>query len=162
MFEKKQQRTCPKGHPQEDSWEQCPFCAAEPTEADGASDEATEASRGAVLVPKKKTVASKPLAGWIVALSGEHAGADFRLGEGRNVIGKGAQADIIVRDAHLSERHASLEAHDEKGRYWLRDLESKHGTFVNGQPVDVQHGHAIEDGDLLRFGKTEFKFRTFE
>ena len=40
MFGKKEQRTCPKGHPQEESWEQCPFCAAEATEPAGAGDEA--------------------------------------------------------------------------------------------------------------------------
>lgn len=170
LFRKKRStpRTCPEGHPQEESWKKCPFCEASKSPlavAGGNGDPAVappegrspEPGPGATVVPKK-VLEVRPLAGWVVVLNGEQQGEDFRLGTGKNVIGKGGRADVRIKDAYLSERHAILEC-GEKDTYTLTDLESKHGTFVNGKRV---HGaRPVKDGDTILLGHTEMKFRSF-
>jgi len=166
---KKEPRTCAQGHPQEPSWEKCPFCTAEdlPREragngADtGASSPAvtSDPGRGAVVVPRKNKPAAKSvLAGWLVAVGGEQEGDDFRVHLGKNVLGKGPQADIVIKDAYVSERHAMLESRN--GKCTIVDLDSKHGTFVNGRRIAEPSG--VADGDRITLGHTELKYRSFE
>ena len=160
---KKPVRTCEKGHPQEESWERCPFCAAAKddtipesggkTTPDGEPTTVTSPSRSVVVVPRKGD--ERGLAGWLVALNGEQAGQDFRLLEGKNLIGKASPADIVIRDAYVSAKHAVLEFTD--GRYVLRDEGSKNGTFVNGERI--ADSRELAPDDLIRVGRTELKFK---
>jgi hypothetical protein len=136
----------------EASWEQCPFCTADRVETD-------ESGNREAIVVAKKVAPVRVLVGWIVVRSGEQAGEDFRLLSGKNVVGKGPTAAIVIRDPYLSETHASIDYRADKG-YTVRDLESKHGTFVNGESVTA--GRALHDGDLLQMGRTEMRFRSYE
>ena len=43
--------------------------------------------------------------------------------------------------------------------YTLTDLDSKHGTLLNGEPVNG--GMPLEDGALVRLGHTELRFRSY-
>jgi hypothetical protein len=55
--------------------------------------------------------------------------------------------DLVIDDPRVSARHARVEW---TGRGWsLRDLDSKNGTFVAGQPAA---GATLEDEDWLSFG----------
>lgn len=166
---RKAPRTCPRGHPQEPTWDRCPFCTAEQlppeTEAENGdvpppAPRSTDRNRGAaVIVERKKLPAGRrALAGWLVAVSGEHEGEDFRVHVGRNVLGKGAQADIVIKDAYVSERHAAFESRN--GAATVTDLDSKHGTFLNGRRIEEPE--VVRDGDRISLGHTELKFRTFE
>ena len=166
---KKTPRTCPQGHPQEPSWETCPLCTAEtlpqtsgPENGSGAAIPAPPTSdpgRGAVVVPKKRTPAPKGvLSGWFVAIGGDQEGEDFRIHTGKNVLGKGNQSNIVIKDAYVSERHAMFESMSDTCT--ITDLESKHGTFVNGERIEGPHG--VVDGDRITLGHTELKYRSFE
>ena len=48
--------------------------------------------------------------------------------------GKNANCDIVLPERQVSRRHAEI--YVEQGRYYLRDLGSKNGTYVNGQPIE--------------------------
>lgn len=62
----------------------------------------------------------------------------FRLLAGRRVvIGRSSQSQIIVRSDQCSRAHAEL--YDEAGRWMVRDLGSRNGTLVNGQPIAGPH-----------------------
>lgn len=66
------------------------------------------------------------------------------------VIGRDADCDIPLEDASTSRRHARL--YEEGGQYWIRDLQSKNGTFVNRKRISVagvRAGDRIEIGDCL-------------
>lgn len=142
----------------EESWERCPYCEAEkaPLPRTGENGGSTASSEAVEVVAKKETEA-RPLVGWLVAVGGELADQDFRVHAGRNVIGKGSKADIVIRDAYLSERHALLETTEDG--YLISDLKSKRGTFLNGKPVEEPR--PLRDGDRVRVGNTDLKFRTF-
>jgi hypothetical protein len=166
MFGRKKHaaETCPNGHPQDPSWEQCPFCVAEsadqPAETIGRpspdGERLADPGDGAVVVPRK-IAPPRALAGWLVVMNGEDADRDHRLHGGPNVLGKGADCDVIVRDAQASQRHAVIRSRD--GVYTVEDLDSKYGTLLNGEPLAGTR--TLPDGALLRIGGTELKFRSF-
>ena len=56
------------------------------------------------------------------------------LAPGPNVLGRGLDADIRFDSADVSRRHATLTLAG--GRVTLQDLDSKNGTFVDGEPID--------------------------
>lgn len=159
VFGKKSaKRTCPQGHPMEDTWENCPYCEAEKSPLPRTGENgATTSSSEAVQVVARKDPEARRLVGWLVVVGGELEDQDFRVHAGRNVIGKGAKADILIRDAYLSERHALLESTEDG--YLLSDLRSKRGTLLNGKPVEAER--SLRDGDRIRVGNTELKFRSF-
>ncbi|MFF8513175.1 FHA domain-containing protein [Streptomyces sp. NPDC015492] len=49
-------------------------------------------------------------------------------------IGRAPDNDVVVPDLVVSRRHAELRAHPD-GTYWIHDLGSHNGTYLNGAPV---------------------------
>jgi pSer/pThr/pTyr-binding forkhead associated (FHA) protein len=68
------------------------------------------------------------------------------------VVGRGSDADVRFRDAWISRVHCLLTLDD--GRLSVRDLHSRHGTFVNGEPTIER---ALEPGDVLGLGLSAFR-----
>jgi hypothetical protein len=99
---------------------------------------------------------ARRLVGWLVSYSLDPMGVDFKLYEGRNIIGRGMNCNITVNDNMVSSEHAVLLYRANK--YSITDRQSSHGTFVNGQDIDLEPMY-LEDGDRIRVGKTEFLFR---
>jgi two-component system, NtrC family, response regulator HydG len=69
-------------------------------------------------------------------------------------IGRGAECTVMLADALCSRVHAVISHEDHA--WWVRDAQSRNGTFVNGQKIDEA---ALGDGHRLRVGGTEFLFR---
>ena len=69
-------------------------------------------------------------------------------------IGRGVNADVRIDDRWISRRHCELNY--EAGTIVVRDLSSRHGTMVNGQPISES---PLSDGDLLQLGLTPFQVR---
>jgi len=59
-------------------------------------------------------------------------------------IGRRADNQIVIDDPRVSRVHAQLRAI--KGRYWIFDLDSTRGTFVNGERV---HQSVLHPGDVI-------------
>ncbi len=61
------------------------------------------------------------------------------------VIGRSAESDVSISDRSLSRRHARL--YSEDGELYVEDLDSRHGTNVNGrrisEPTQVRLGDSI-------------------
>lgn len=51
-------------------------------------------------------------------------------------IGRSMDNDLVIKDQRISRIHAQLRAI--RGKYVISDLDSKGGTFVNGQRIDQQ------------------------
>src|SRR5581483_4844836 len=58
-----------------------------------------------------------------------------------------------IADAGVSSKHAKIWCED--GQYFLMDLGSTNGTFVNERDVDREQ---INDGDVITFGMTKAAF----
>jgi len=70
------------------------------------------------------------------------------------VLGRAA-ADIDLGDPAISVRHFQIEAIGDE--FFVRDLESRNGTFLNGSKVRYAE---LRPGDQLRAGRTVLVFRT--
>ena len=70
-------------------------------------------------------------------------------------IGRAASCDLVVSDNYVSNVHARIFAKD--GAYWLEDLGSTNGTYVNRGKVNVPV--AIGPGDEVRVGKATLELR---
>ena len=69
---------------------------------------------------------------WLEVLSGEDAGRVVEV-DRPLVLGRVQGADLVIRDARASRRHAELAP--EAGGLRLRDLGSANGTLVDGEPA---------------------------
>jgi predicted component of type VI protein secretion system len=89
----------------------------------------------------------------LVADSGLNVGSVYPLAENRQVIGRRLDATIPIDDSKASRDHALVDFRN--GFFYLVDLGSTNGTYVNGRRV--QHATRLSLGDHLRIGNSVFK-----
>lgn len=83
----------------------------------------------------------------------EMTGAEFELA--REIkIGRAPDNEIILPDPFISNNHARLHLRGEQ--YWLEDLDSKNGTFLNG--ILLTEPAVLANGDQLNIGSVIFRF----
>ncbi len=71
------------------------------------------------------------------------------------MIGRRAASGVMLADPEVSRRHARVEYI--APRYYVSDLGSTNGTFVNGRKVNGRH--PLTDGDTIDVGQTRLRFR---
>src|SRR4051794_10435040 len=76
------------------------------------------------------------------------------LTTGRNVIGRGTEADIRLPDTGVSRKHVDVIL--ESGKATVEDLGSTNGTLVNGRRISRQ---VLADGDVIRIGHSVLVYR---
>jgi len=82
---------------------------------------------------------------------------EVTLFPGRSVIGREADAAVRVDDRTISRHHAAIVIGGKSAT--VEDLDSKNGTFVNGQRVSSPV--ELRDGAVLEFGSVRMVFREF-
>ncbi|MGH7140671.1 MAG: FHA domain-containing protein [Pirellulales bacterium] len=89
----------------------------------------------------------------ITILCGTRAGQRFVVAGGDVLrVGRTAKADVVIADdPTMSAVHYELECTEEGGI--IRDLQSRNGLFINGEPVADA---VLADGDQIRAGRTFF------
>ena len=93
----------------------------------------------------------------VTMMSGPHDGEtlhfepDSNSGTFRLTLGRRDNCDISLSfDSQVSRLHAELVYQDEQ--FWLEDLDSRNGTFVDNERVEARVG--IDPGTLFRVGRT--------
>ena len=82
-------------------------------------------------------------------------GGSATLREGEHIIGRDADAAIMLDSPSVSRRHARVRVVD--GQATFEDLGSKNGSHFAGQPI---HGPvALRDGDAITVGIVKLTFR---
>ena len=77
------------------------------------------------------------------------------------IIGRlGSMADHIIQGSTIGKLHAEITFNE--GLYYIRDLNSKNGTFVNGVKIPSNREYGIKDNDRIRFSNYEYVFRMQE
>jgi hypothetical protein len=79
-------------------------------------------------------------------------GKTYNLGE-RTTIGREPGNGIAIPEPHVSALHAVV--YLSGGSYWIEDLGSTNGTFVNGLPV--REPTILTPGDDIYVGKVTFR-----
>lgn len=78
---------------------------------------------------------------------------EFELGDKSITIGRSPDADIILLDERVSRVHCNVRYWD--GAFYIKDLKSKNGTFVNGRRVEVAK---LTAADKIKVGGYTFTF----
>ena len=167
-----EQLTCSNDHLYESSYDKCPYCreGADATVAEGSTDltngtEKTEfmdnkMDKTAIHQESESTkggqVSGRKLVGWLVSYTWNPQGEDYQLREGKTNIGADNSSDICVNDPEVSAHHCTLLYRS--GKFRIKDEFSTNGTAINDKEIDEQT--ELKDGDLIKIGKTELKFRT--
>jgi predicted component of type VI protein secretion system len=93
----------------------------------------------------------------VTMMSGPHDGEtlhfepDLSSGSFRLTMGRRDNCDIsLAFDSQVSRLHAELIYQDDQ--FWLEDLDSRNGTFVDNERVEARIG--IDPGTIFRVGRT--------
>jgi len=70
------------------------------------------------------------------------------------IVGRDSEAGFVVSRSSVSRQHARLYT-DDDGQWWVEDLNSTNGTFVNETRIRAQ---MLTDADQVRFGDAIYKF----
>ncbi|MGO1469727.1 MAG: FHA domain-containing protein [Tissierella sp.] len=77
----------------------------------------------------------------------------YAIEEGLN-LGRKGNNDIVIKDPYVSKSHFRVVKDEEM--YFLEDLKSSNGTFLNGQKL--LDAVKLSNGDRIRIGNIEFLF----
>jgi pSer/pThr/pTyr-binding forkhead associated (FHA) protein len=91
--------------------------------------------------------------GTLVLTRGTHPRSRFLLGQKVISAGRHPDSAIFLDDVTVSRRHAEFRWLDDE--YWIVDVGSLNGTYVNGVQVTSQ---PLNDGDQIQLGKFCFTF----
>ena len=90
----------------------------------------------------------------IVRIRDKFAGEEFMLAEATNTIGRTEDNYILLSDQSISRNHAKI---TNRGMlFYVTDLDSSNGTFVNNKKITGEH--PLQAGDIIRFGNLSFVF----
>ena len=78
-----------------------------------------------------------------------------RFSQSQVLIGRDPNCDLSLMDEALSAHHTRLSHHH--GQWWLEDLNSTNGTFLNGEKLGTPA--VIITGDEFKCGNTFFRIR---
>lgn len=90
---------------------------------------------------------------FITVVQGVREGSQFPLSQSAKKIGRDSQCEIHLSDSETSRNHAVVEVRG--GHYWIRDLGSSNGTFVNDRKVEERR---LYHGDRIQIGKQTLLF----
>jgi len=71
---------------------------------------------------------------------------------GTYVAGRSENADMIIKEPHVSKRHVEFFLVNSSGLF-IRDLNSTNGTVINGVPLFGRLYRKLAKGDSVRLGK---------
>ena len=113
--------------------------------------------RAKTVVTSISRISDRPTAkeACLVVIYGSELGKKYNLNSASLVIGRSSKCDIQIDQESISRNHSKIV---NTGKSILvRDLGSTNGTYVNDEPIDE---YVLRDGDLIKIGRTIFKFLT--
>jgi len=97
---------------------------------------------------------SAPVGTALLTVIGDDLSVDyFALTGEEALVGRAAEAAVVLDDVTVSRQHAKLSREGAKWR--VKDLRSLNGTYVNRERVESKE---LKDGDELQIGKFRFVF----
>ena len=85
---------------------------------------------------------------------GPNAGSTFLLDQDATTVGRSTDGDVFLDDVTVSRKHAIFERRG-GGAWFVRDVGSLNGTYVNGEQVDETK---LASGDEVQIGRFKLTF----
>jgi pSer/pThr/pTyr-binding forkhead associated (FHA) protein len=92
----------------------------------------------------------------IIVTSGNQKGDYYPLGQRTNVVGRAESLPIQILDDLVSRKHLQIRYDKDSSRYFVLDMKSKHGVFVNGKKITQET--VLVDGDQILIGQSTLLF----
>jgi phosphoserine phosphatase RsbU/P len=92
----------------------------------------------------------------LIMLRGPAACREFSCTEGTTTVGRQPDCDVCLESPAVSRLHAQVLHVD--GSYFVEDLGSSNGTFLNGERIHERR--SLAENDTVQFGPYHFSFRT--
>jgi diguanylate cyclase (GGDEF)-like protein len=105
--------------------------------------------------PEKKTGATGEACLVNLHPPGPDIGRRIPLVNPQYIVGRDTDAGFVVSRSSVSRQHARL-FRDDEGNWFVEDLNSTNGTFVN--EVRLTRSQQLTDSDQVRFGDAIYKF----
>lgn len=93
----------------------------------------------------------------LVAIGGKLEGTVLLITDSPAIIGRDSTATLCIPDRSVSRAHSQVQR--EGDRFFVSDLDSLNGTFVNDVPIKRR---SLEHGDRIRIGDSQFLFLRHE
>jgi pSer/pThr/pTyr-binding forkhead associated (FHA) protein len=81
-------------------------------------------------------------------------GLSFAIEGKKTLVGRSPQSQIVLSMPEISRRHCEI-TEDDQG-FWVEDIGSRNGTFVNGRRIEKRT--KINDGDRIGIAGLEVLF----
>ncbi|MDP8999021.1 MAG: GGDEF domain-containing protein [Myxococcota bacterium] len=110
-------------------------------------EESTRATEATIAMPPP-TGPRQTTRALLTVVKGPSVGRVFSVREGETILGRGRDAHVRVDDVGASREHAHILA-EQGGHYFIEDLRSTNGTFVDGRRVERWE---LSSGDRINIG----------
>lgn len=77
----------------------------------------------------------------------------------KTIVGR-SEGNYVIPGKLVSGKHCALIP--QNNSLFIKDLESDHGTFVNGQRLEPNKEYLLKFGDKVKFGNTAFMLKESE
>ena len=88
----------------------------------------------------------------IFIMSGSEKGRSIPLERNEVVLGRAPENDIQMKDRSISRRHLRIERRG--GQYFVTDMGSKNGTFIDGKRIEPGKEYEVAEGVPFALGKS--------
>ena len=105
-----------------------------------------------LLAAKESDLASSEQHSYLTIHGGSRHGGVVHIRKTTTTVGRHHSSDVVIDDPSVSRRHAEI-TYSGDG-YFVSDLGSKNGTFVNQDNIGNSQ-HSLVDGDEITFGPGE-------
>ena len=92
----------------------------------------------------------------LLLYEGSDSFSDICLDKEVSRIGKDAASDIVIEKETISRFHAKI--HREKDEYYIEDLNSTNGTYVNDEILPYKEPKKLNSNDQVRFADVKYRF----
>lgn len=81
---------------------------------------------------------------------------EYYVLSGLVTLGRSSKNDIVIKDKFVSKNHLSIS--EQNGTFYLKDLNSANGTYLNGELVNSNEIIELQNGDKIGVGFIQFIF----
>lgn len=81
---------------------------------------------------------------------------EYYVIEGDISLGRSSRNDVVIKDKFVSKNHLLIR--EKNQRYYLEDLGSANGTFLNGVKIDPNEPIELQNNDKIGVGFIQFIF----
>lgn len=92
----------------------------------------------------------------IIIATGDQKGNFYPLGKRTTVVGRDEGLWVQILDSKVSRKHMQIRYDKNDDTYYVIDMNSKHGVFVNDQRIDEET--ELKENDHIRIGGTVILF----